>query len=265
MAAWEVPCSVAQWLQDWPYLMIKRRLLMNTAMALLAVVVLTTLGFFGLRWLQRSFFYPVPVAMPAAVTDDVQSALRRLESALRDSSPKVLEDLQPGLTEEEIASIQREHVLLLSEDLKALYMWRNGSRADSKTCLVPGQRFLPLHDSLELREAARRQVAEQMILQRVLFEAFAGHRTGWMTVLDDGAGDGYFYDQSRAESGGYFFYHFAEDRHYRFFPSLSNFLVGAAECYENRIYSSDREGHAVEDFKRSFPLWPRYASSPGAQ
>jgi cell wall assembly regulator SMI1 len=238
---------------------------MNAAMALLAVLVLFTLGVFGLRWLQRCFFYPVPVVMPAAVTDGVQAALRRLETALRDYSPKVLDDLQPGLSEDEIASIQREHGIWLTQDLKAHYMWRNGSRADSKNCLVPGHRFLPLQDSLQSREATRRQVAGEKFGQRVFFEAFAGHRTGWITVLDDGAGDGYFYDQSRAESGGYFFYHFAEDRQYRFFPSLSNFLVGAAECYEKRIYSFDRDGHGKEDYEQSFVLWPRYASWPGAQ
>jgi cell wall assembly regulator SMI1 len=238
---------------------------MNAALTLIAVVVFISLGLFGLRRLQRSFFYPMPVAMPAAVPDDVRSALGQLESALRKYSPKVLDDLQPGLSEDEIASIQREHRLWLTDDLKALYMWRNGSRADSKTRLVPGHRFLPLQESLQMRAAMRRQVAGQTPVQRIFFEVFAGHRTGWMTVLDDGAGDGYFYDQARANSGGYFFFHFAEDRRYRFFPSLANFLTGAAECYENRIYSFDRDGHAVEDFELSFPLWPRYASSPGTQ
>ena len=84
-----------------------------------------------------------------------------------------------------------------------------------------------------------------------------------MTVLDDGAGDGYFYDESRRRSGGYFFYCFAEEGSYRFFPSLTNFLIGAAECYESQIYRCDQDGKSHENYERSYALWPRYASSPG--
>jgi cell wall assembly regulator SMI1 len=246
-------------------MMARRKLLMNAVTILLAVVVLVPLGIFGLRRLQRAFFYPAPSAMPAAVTDDVQTALRRLESALRKYSPKLLDQLQPGLSEEEISSIESAHRLRLTDDLKALYRWRNGSPPDSQACLIPGHRFLPLQESLELRDGMRRDVASQTFVQRILFEAFAGHRTGWMTVLDDRAGDGYFYDQSRDRGGGYFFYHFAEDGRYRFFPSLANFLVGVAECYEARIYSFDRVGQLNEDYEQSFALWPRYASAPGTQ
>jgi hypothetical protein len=91
---------------------------------------------------------------------------------------------------------------------------------------------------------------------------FRGSKDGWMTVLDDGAGDGYFYDQAKRRSGGSFFYCFAEDGEYRFFPSLNNFLVGAAEYYESHIYRRDRDGTLSEDYERSFTLWPRYASWP---
>lgn len=245
--------------------MIKRSRLMSAATILLALVVLLVLGLFGLQRLQRAFFYPTPSALPAAVTNDVKAALQRFESALKKHAPQVLNDLQPGLSEDEISSIQRKHRLWLTDDLKALYMWRNGSRSESNTCLVPGHRFLPLREALQLRDEMGRQVASQTFLQRNFFEVFAGHRTGWMTILDDQAGDGYFYDPSRARSGGYFFYSFAETGQYRFFPSLSNFLIGAAECYEQRIYSFDRDGHATEDYEQSCALWPRYASSPGTQ
>jgi hypothetical protein len=101
-------------------------------------------------------------------------------------------------------------------------------------------------------------------VQRIAYWVFAGHRTKWLTVLDDLCGDGYFYDPSRRGSAGSFFYHFAEDRQYRIFPALSNFLTGVIECYESGIYRSGRRGRAGEDFERSFELWARYAAWPGA-
>ena len=69
----------------------------------------------------------------------------------------------------------------------------------------------------------RRQVTGQSIFQRIAYEVFAGHKNGWITILDDGAGDGYFYDEARRRSGGSFFYCFTEDGVYRFFRRWPTF------------------------------------------
>jgi hypothetical protein len=53
-----------------------------------------------------------------------------------------------------------------------------------------------------------------------------------------------------------------EDHTYRFFPSIANFLIGAAECYETQIYRRDLSNNFSEEFASSFALWERYASRP---
>ncbi len=122
---------------------------------------------------------------------------------------------------------------------------------------------MSLQEAARLRDDTKHGPAGQSVSQRIAQAAFAGHRNGWLTVLDDGAGDGYFYDQTRRNSSGSFFYCFAEDGQYRFFPSITNFLIGAAECFELQIYRCDAAGKSSEDFERSFALWPRYAAWPG--
>ncbi len=230
---------------------------------LLCLVFAGLLGIFGLRWIQRALFYPSPTNMPAAVAEDVGTALRRLEAALAKHCPGALNALEPGLSDDEITRIEREHGLHLTKDLKALYGWRNGTAPGVWVDLIPGRRFVSLQEAASLRDETARELKGQSVSQRIAYAAFAGHRNGWMTVVVDGSGDGYFYDQSRRNSGGSFFYCFAEDGTYRFFPSVTNFLIGAAECYESQIYRCDAAGKPSEDYVRSFALWPRYASSPG--
>lgn len=216
-----------------------------------------------LRHLQRAFFYPHPRSMPEAVGESIDATLKRFEDALHQHAPDVLAALQPGLSDERIREIESRHRLRLTDDLRALYRWRNGSVPEPRVDLIPGHWFVPLEYAAEEREARRRQVSDASLVQRIAYWVFAGHRTKWLTVLDDLCGDGYFYDPSRRRSAGSFFYHFAEDRQYRFFPALSNFLAGAIECYESGIYRSGRRGAAGEDVERSFELWARYAAWPG--
>jgi cell wall assembly regulator SMI1 len=233
-----------------------------------AVIIFALLGMsvLAFRHLQRTLFYPRPRAMPQAVVEDVGVLLQQFDAVLSERAPEVLAALRPGLSAEQLREIETRYGLRLTEEMRALYRWRDGSPAEANARtidLIPGHRFVPLEEAAEARQAMRRQVSSLSLLQRLAFAVFAGHRRNWLTVLDDGCGDGYFYDSARRRRGGWFFYHFAEDRHYWFFPSVASFLAGAIECYETGIYRSGRRGAAGEDHERSFELWRRYAGSPG--
>jgi cell wall assembly regulator SMI1 len=232
---------------------------------ILTTLILAAVALVAIRHLVRTFFYPSPTAFPKVVADDIDTALARFEQALHRHAPDTLAALQPGLSDAQIDAIEREHHLRLTDDLRALYRWRNGSPPDARIDLIPGHRFVPLNEAAAFPSLMRQQLAGIAAVQWLAHAIFAGHRTGWLPILDDGAGDGYFYDPARRRrrAGGGFFYHFAQDRHYRFFPALANFLVGAAECYETGIYRAGRRGRSGEDFERSFALWSQYATSPG--
>ena len=96
----------------------------------------------------------------------------------------------------------------------------------------------------------------------VAFRVFAGHRRSWLHVLDDGAGDGYFYDPERTDVQGAFFFHFAETGHYIWFPSLRNFLSGVIESYQTHAVKVATDGKSLdEDSERSEKIWSRLGKS----
>lgn len=57
---------------------------------------------------------------------DLENELQTLENHLRTSRPNYLEEMQEGLTDEEIAELEQENNLTLPADIKTLYKWKNG-------------------------------------------------------------------------------------------------------------------------------------------
>jgi cell wall assembly regulator SMI1 len=193
--------------------------------------------------------------MPPVVTETTEQLLMQLQTVLEKRAPEVLRSLQPGLSEKEISELEKKGGFALSEDLNALYQWRNGSKEYQKD-LIPGQRFLPLEEVVAKRIAIEDDIKKATFVQRAFYYVFAGHTKTWVHILDDGAGDGYFYDPDRSGASGEFFYHFAESGHYVFFPSLRNFLKGAIECYEQEIFIVKDGGANLDaDYERAMKVW----------
>ncbi len=214
--------------------------------------------------LQRSFFYPKPQALPPVVGESTENLLASLETVLESRAENVAQALKPGLSDDQIAALESEGGFRQSDDLRALYRWRNGMSSDSKEGLLPGQRFVPLDEVVSERVLLRQQTDGASSAQRIAFAVFAGHMKGWVHVIDDGAGAGYFYDPKRAETDGAFFYHMAEVRYYVWFPSLRNFLSGLIECYETGAikYSTD-DGGLEEGYQQTEKIWQRFGASNG--
>jgi cell wall assembly regulator SMI1 len=210
--------------------------------------------------MQRSFFYPKPRGLPPVVADSTEHLLARLQSVLEANAPMVAQALQPGLSDEQISSLEREGGFWLSDDLRALYRWHNGMTSDTMLDLLPACRFTPLEEIVRDRALLRQQVASATAIQQVAFLVLAGHRKDWVTVFDDGFGDGYFFDPKRSDTGGAFFFHFAEVGYYVWFPSFRNFLAGVIECYETGVFKTSADGMSIdEDFEQANKIWRRYA------
>jgi len=232
-------------------------------MRVLAFVVTLAAGILSAApWTLRSFFYPKPAGLPPVVAKSMEELLPRLQAALEKRAPEVVKLLQPGLTTEEIAGLEGRGGFKLSPDLRALYRWRNGMLAHGNAGLLPGRRFLPLGEVVRERTLIAGQVAAQDWYHRLMFSIFAGHRRSWVTIIDDGSGDGYFYDPERTEAAGAFFYNMSETRDYLWFPSLRNFLAGATECYETgAIKPAKSGGELEEDYVRTRKILERFGLS----
>ena len=205
--------------------------------------------------MQRSFFYPKPRGLPPVVAETTEQLLARLQATLETNPPVVARALQPGLSDVQISELETQGDFRLSGDLRALYRWHNGLHTNSTVGLLPGQRFVSLDEVVAERALMRRQSS-------AAFRLFAGHRKSWLHVLDDGAGDGYFYDPERTEAQGPFFFHFAEVGHYIWFPSLRNFLSGVIECYQTQAVKVATDGKSLdEDSGRTEKIWNRLGKS----
>jgi len=233
----------------------RSRVIILVACLLFTVVVVTIVA--GPLML-RSFFYPKPRGLPPVVPETTEQLLARLQIVLESNAPVVARSLQPGLSDAQISELESQGGFRLSSDLRALYRWRNGLPTNSIVGLLPGQRFVPLEEATQERSLIRQQSG-------VAFKIFAGHRKGWLRVLDDGAGDGYFYDPERSDSQGAFFFHFAEVGEYLWFPSLRNFLSGVIECYQTQAVKMAADGKNIdEDAERTEKIWGRLGKSKGS-
>ena len=192
----------------------------------------------------------------------MEELIPRLQAVFEKHAPVVAKSLQPGLSPDQITALEAKGGFRLTADLRALYRWRNGMPAGGDAGLLPGHRFLPLDEAIRERALVAEQVAAQTWFQRLNFSIFAGHRKNWVTILDDGAGDGYFYDPERTEAAGAFFYNMGEVRDYIWFPSLRNFLAGAIECYETgAIKPAKNGGELEEDYVRTRKIFERFGFS----
>jgi cell wall assembly regulator SMI1 len=212
--------------------------------------------------MQRAFFYPKPRGLPPVVSQTTEQLLARLQSVLETNAPVVSRALQPGLSDSEIATLEARGGFRLSDDLRALYRWRNGIGTNTTVGLLAGQRFVPLDEFVRAQALIAQQVASATKKQRAALTVFAGHRKGWVHVLDDGAGDGYFYDPKRTDAEGAFCYHFAESGYFVWFPSVRNFLAGVIECYESRAVWVAADGKGLDaNFDRAQKIWERFGKS----
>lgn len=240
--------------------MTRARKLFLAAVALVTVIVVVLVLVLAGPSMQRSFFYPKPHGLPPVVSQTTAQLLARLQTVFETNAPLVGGALQSGLSDAQIAALESEGGFRLSDDLRTLYRWHNGISTNSTVGLLAGQRFMPLDEVVRERALVAQQVASGSGVQRAAFSVFAGHRTGCIQVLDDGAGDGYFYDPKRTDAEGAFFHHFAEMRYYLWFPSLRNFLAGVIECYESHAVKVAADGKSLdEDFDRTEKIWTRFA------
>ena len=228
----------------------KLSLVIITSASLLSVVVLLIV-------LEPSLAanYPTTQAarMPAAVKTPLPELLARLEAVLKARAPAVLESLQPGLTAEQITAIEKKAGLALTEDLRLLYQWRNGSLQGGAE-FIPGHRFVPLEQAIANRQAILDQLATLPAIQRKSFDTLVGFTRNWLAIFPDPAGDGYHYDLSRSKGEGSFFYSFLETNDFVFFPRVGNFITGVLDCWERELFRPGKDAGVEGDHAKFLPV-----------
>ncbi len=207
-----------------------------------------------------SQMYPKPEGLPNIVADSMTEVLAQFEKTLAEKAPSVLARLQPGLTETDIKALEEKCGITLDNELRELYRWRNGMLSDADGKMLPGHYFLPLETSLKQFSDTKHQTKTMSGIKAAAWKAFAAYRQGWIQILDDGAGDGYFFDPDRKSAEGAYLYHFAEVGEYVFFPSLRNVIAFANEGYASGAFTVDAEQKLIEVFSLSEKIVGKYGT-----
>jgi cell wall assembly regulator SMI1 len=213
----------------------------------------------------RIFFCPLAPPMPRAVNLPMPEILRRLTLILQAKAPQVLVGLQPGLSAEQIGRLERRYNVRLPGDIEAIYEWHDGARY-SET--YPGDNFIPLHRFVPLEEMLKKEAAEAapptIRFRLAMARIFFGYRDKWFCLLDDGAGNGCFFDLTRKPSEGAIFCTFTEDNELTFFPSPKNLMGGIAMCYAQGVYQVQVRRSRLgvdEDIEGSAKIWQEFGVS----
>jgi cell wall assembly regulator SMI1 len=204
--------------------------------------------------------YPPAPPMPPVVQEGMDRLLAKYERILAEHAPKVLATLQPGLTNAQIDALEAAHRIKLTPDLRSLYRWRNGTPRAAYVDVFPDHEFVPLDQALQTREALRRHRKSESPELQELTAPYVGHRDAWLGLIVDLAGDGCFFDPERSEAEGSFFFCFAEDLRYVFFPSFRNYLAALVEGNESGVFRFGASGAETVDFHRARTLFRKYGS-----
>jgi cell wall assembly regulator SMI1 len=204
--------------------------------------------------------YPHAPPMPPVVTTPIADLLSQHEAFLKSNAPAISASLQLGLTDTQIDTIETKYGLKLPPDLRALYRWRDGTPRTAALAAFPDHDFVPLELALTNRDDLRKQVKAGTSEQQQVYSAYAGHRDSWVGLIVDAAGDGHFFDPARSESEGSFFFCFAEDGNYIFYPTFRNYLAAVIEGENSGVFAPGPQGLQTVDFLKAQQLWCRFGA-----
>jgi cell wall assembly regulator SMI1 len=206
--------------------------------------------------------YPPAPPMPAVIADSADHLLAKYEQIIKERSPALLAALQPGLTDAEIDALESKDGFKLPADLRALYRWHNGAAPSATTADVfPDHRFIPLDQAIANRDSLRKQVKSGTSAEQRVYATFAGHRDPWLGLIVDPAGDGYFFDPARTEPQGSFFFCFAEDGSYVFFPAFRNYLAAVIQGIQSGTFTFGTLGAETKDFEKAQALFLQFGAA----
>ena len=165
--------------------------------------------------------------------------LNEIEKSLQQLDHSCVDHLNPGISSQQIQELFEEIPLQPTQDLRALYTWRNGSE-DSEGITLGELAFFPGFYLMSLEESI------QTYLELRVRD---GWDKSWFPIFASGGGDFYAMNLAPEAQGqilGVYVYEEEPQVEYR---SLKSMLATLKVCYEQGIIFRNEQGYLDMDYR----------------
>ncbi|KAJ53004.1 cell wall assembly regulator SMI1 [Clostridium tetanomorphum] len=181
----------------------------------------------------------------------MQNQLEILDTYLRKLRPDFYSELNDPLKENEIKDLEAKFNVILPEDLKLLYKWKNGQKGNCYESFANNSTFIPLEEALNSAKELTSMIDSD-------FDIDNWWNENWIPILENGGGDSICYDIAGIftnEKGQLIeFWHEDNDRNV-IAPNLKSFIEAINRFYETKEakdFDEYFEIDNIEGFPKSF-------------
>jgi cell wall assembly regulator SMI1 len=117
----------------------------------------------------------------------MKELLRKLDDLIKKTRPDYYGKLNTPLSESEINGLETKFNLSLPQDLKELYLWKNGQNSACYESFINNSEFMELEDSLETAVELTSMIGSD-------FETNNWWNENWLPIFHNGGGSYICYD-----------------------------------------------------------------------
>ena len=171
---------------------------------------------------------------------NISQLLNEIEKSLQQLDYPCVDHLNPGISSQQIQELFEKIPLQPTQDLRALYTWRNGSK-DCEGITLGELAFFPGFYLMSLEESI------QTYLELRETDAWG---KSWFPIFASGGGDFYAMNLAPEAQGQILgFYVFEEEGQVEYW-SLKSMLATLKACYEQGIIFRNEQGYLDMDYRK---------------
>ena len=174
----------------------------------------------------------------------ITQLLNEIEKCLQKLDHSCVDHLNPGISSQQIQELFEEIPLQPTQDLRALYSWRNGSK-DCEGITLGELAFFPGFYLMSLEESI------QTYLELRARDAWD---KSWFPIFASGGGDFYAMNLAPEAQGQILGIYVFEEEAEVEYRSLKSMLATLKACYEQGIIFRNEQGYLDMDYRKHAEL-----------
>ena len=170
----------------------------------------------------------------------ISQLLKEIEKCLQKLHHSCVDHLNPGISSQQIQELFEKIPLQPTQDLRALYTWRNGSK-DCEGITLGELAFFPGFYLMSLEESIQTYME---------LRARNGWDKSWFPIFASGGGDFYAMNLAPEAQGQILGFYVFEEEGQVEYRSLKSMLATLKACYEQGIIIRNERGYLDMDYRK---------------